>query len=224
MRCGLLVMATDFEPNLSILPAPQRRLWPQLRGIPASFVLIGGTAIAVQLGHRSSVDFDFVSIEEFDPDVLLLELPLLRDCKTLQKAASTLTCLVEREAPIQISFFATPSIHLIAAPLVSAATGVRIASLLDLAGMKAAVVQKRAEAKDYLDLDAIIHRGGIDLPTALAAARSLYGRAFRPELTLKSLCYFGDGNLDLLPQATKDRLAAAVQTTDLNQLPTVDRR
>ncbi len=48
-----------------------------------------------------------------------------------------------------------------------------VASLLDLAGTKVAVVQKRAEAKDYLDIDVLI-RHGIDLPTALAAGRIVY--------------------------------------------------
>lgn len=45
--------------------------------------------------------------------------------------------------------------------------GVWIASLIDLAGMKAAVVQRRAEAKDYLDLYALMNQKVVDLPTAL---------------------------------------------------------
>lgn len=46
--------------------------------------------------------------------------------------------------------------------------GVRIASLIDLARMKAAVVQRRAEAKDFLDLYAFMNQKVVDLPTALA--------------------------------------------------------
>jgi len=89
--------------------------------------------------------------------------------------------------------------------------------------MKAAVVQKRAEAKDYLDLDAIIENTEIDLPTALSAAQLLYGAAFKPELTLKSLSYFGDGSLPTLPDETRDRLAKAVAAVDLTRLPPVVR-
>jgi len=63
----------------------------------------------------------------------------------------------------------------------------RIAGLLDLAGTKAAVVQKRAEARDYIDIDALIHCGNIGLPYALSAAKWIYGSQFNPELTLKSL-------------------------------------
>ena len=53
-------MIKSFTPKMEILYPPQQRLWPELS--PAAdlgFVLYGGTAIALQLGHRSSVDFDF---------------------------------------------------------------------------------------------------------------------------------------------------------------------
>ena len=217
-------MATEFEPRLSILPEQQRRLWPELSDVPSAFVLCGGTAIALHLGHRASHDFDFLAAEEFDPDTLYGQVPFLRDSSTIQKSSSTLTCVVERSGPVQVSFFGVPTIRLINPPLVAPDNGVQIASLVDLSGMKAAVVQKRAEAKDYLDLDAIIHRGAIDLSTALAAARALYGTAFNPELTLKSLCYFGDGNLNTLPQATQDRLVAAVRSVNLDRLPEIKRQ
>ena len=62
----------------------------------------------------------------------------------------------------------------------------RIASLLDLAGMKAAVVQKRAEAKDYIDLDAIIQNDGDRFADGTCRrAMAMYGHAFNPELTLQ---------------------------------------
>lgn len=52
-------MTVLFSPQLGILPPPQRRLWPELSAVPPSFVLYGGTAIALYLGHRPSVDFGF---------------------------------------------------------------------------------------------------------------------------------------------------------------------
>jgi hypothetical protein len=49
-----------FDPRLDILPAAQREIWDQLRPAPLlSFVLYGGAAVALHLGHRRSVDFDF---------------------------------------------------------------------------------------------------------------------------------------------------------------------
>ena len=52
----------QLHPKLDILPASQRWLWPSLAGLAGhGFVLHGGTAIALRLGHRESVDFDFFS-------------------------------------------------------------------------------------------------------------------------------------------------------------------
>lgn len=82
--------------------------------------------------------------------------------------------------------------------------------------MKVAVVQKRAEAKDYLDIDALIqHR--IDLPAALAAGRIVYGRSFNPMITLKALSFFDD--LPTLPVEVRRRLSAAVDAVDPAGLP-----
>ena len=90
-------MAIEFEPNLSILPPEQRRLWSELGELPDSFVLCGGTAIALQLGHRASVDFDFISSEEFDPDQLYSATPFLMNSRPIQKAANTLKCVIDRD-------------------------------------------------------------------------------------------------------------------------------
>jgi hypothetical protein len=216
-------MPLEFAPILSILEPAQRKLWDELGHVPDSFVLCGGTAVALQLGHRSSLDFDFLSGHEFDPDDLIRNLSILRDARVSQKAASTLTCIADRGGPVKVSFFGTPSIQLIETPHVASDNHLRIASLVDLAGMKAAVVQKRAEAKDYVDLDAIMENTEIDLPTALSAARLLYGNAFNPELTLKSLSYFGDGSLPTLSPEIRGRLAKAVAAVDLTHLPPVVR-
>jgi hypothetical protein len=214
-------MASTFQPQLSILPEEQRRLWPQLNSVPRAFVLCGGTAIALQLVHRASYDFDFITPEEFEPDSLQSKLPFLSGAKTLQKSPNTLTCLVGESAPVQVSFFGAPALRMTNEPQIASDNGLRVATLLDLAGMKAAVVQKRAEAKDYLDIDAILQRGGITLPMALTAAQTIYGGGFNPQLTLKALCFFGDGNLGTLTTETRDRLAAAVRSVDLNKLPSL---
>ena len=87
--------------------------------------------------------------------------------------------------------------------------------------MKASVVQMRAEAKDYTDIDALLGDGRIDLPTALASARAIYGSQFNPQITLKALSYFDDGDLPRLPESLKDRSARAVVAVDLGRLPVV---
>lgn len=72
-------MSTVFEPRLDILPESQLRLWPELDAVPSDFVLYGGTALALQLGHRFSEDFDFFSTSGFDPARLQSRLPFFRD-------------------------------------------------------------------------------------------------------------------------------------------------
>ena len=46
------LLVTNFVPRLDILPAAQRQLWTELNDVPPEFVLYGGTAIALHLGHR----------------------------------------------------------------------------------------------------------------------------------------------------------------------------
>ena len=54
-------MSGFFIPRMDILPSAQRLVWRELRAAAAlGFVLYGGTAIALRLGHRFSVDFDFL--------------------------------------------------------------------------------------------------------------------------------------------------------------------
>ena len=70
-----------FVPRLDILPDEQRALWPALARVPRSFVLYGGTALALRLGHRTSVDFDFFSSEALEFDALFT-IPFVRDARS----------------------------------------------------------------------------------------------------------------------------------------------
>jgi len=214
--------AQDFKPRLDILPPSQRRLWGELINVPKAFTLYGGTAIALQLGHRASVDFDFFSTVAFAPDPLYASLPFLEGAEVLQSQPNTLTCLVDRGGPVQVSFFGLPSLGRVAEPLRTPDNDLKIADLVDLAGMKAATVPHRAEAKDYLDIAAMLEAGVTDLPTALAAASVIYGPQFNAQLTLKALCYFHDGDLPAIPQEAKDRLVRAMAAVDLSRLPRLE--
>jgi hypothetical protein len=208
----------EFIPRLDVLLWPQRRLWDELTGIPPEFVLYGGTAIALHLGHRESVDFDFFGDRSFDPAKLMPALPFMASAQITQRQPNTLTGMVDRDGVVKVSFFGVPEIPRLVQPH-QAENGVNVASLFDLAGMKASVVQVRAEAKDYIDVDAIITSGKVDLPAALAAGLAIYGTQFNPEITLKALSYFDDGNLRRLPESLKARLAKAAREVDLDRLP-----
>lgn len=212
-----------FEPRLEMLPPAQRRVWDELHAIPDHFVLYGGTGIALQLGHRQSVDFDFFGARTFDPDDLLRSLTVLDAAEIMQREAGTLTCLVDRGGPVQLSFFAVPTLPHVAPPRLAGDIRLKVASLLDLAGTKASVIQKRAEIRDYIDMGALISHG-IGLPRALAAARAIYGTAFNPQITLKALTYFGDGDLGTLPLALRHQLQDAAKDVDLDALPRLTAR
>jgi hypothetical protein len=214
-------MASSFQPKLSCLPVPQRLLWDELDAIPEEFVLYGGTALALHLGHRESADFDFFGNRHFDPARLIEKIPFLSDATITQQEPNTLSVIVDRKGPVKVSLFGVPGIRRLQSPHRAPDNGLQIASLFDLAGTKAAVVQQRAEAKDYRDMDAILQDGRIDLPMALACARAIYGPTFNPQITLKALSFFGDGNLPRLPKEVQDRLAKAAREVDLDKLPQV---
>jgi hypothetical protein len=207
-----------FTPNLSTLPTAQRALWLELEATPDNFTLYGGTALALYLGHRTSVDFDFFSNASFDPDDLAKNVAYLKDAERIQIAPNTLTCRVERGGPALVSFFGDLNLGQVGGREQVEGMKLYVAALLDIAGTKAAVVQKRAEIKDYLDIDALL-RHGIDLPTILAAGAVVYGRQFNPLVTVKALSYFDD--LPGLPTEVRTRLAAAVAAVDVTELPTL---
>jgi hypothetical protein len=209
----------SFQPHLEILPAAQRRLWDELGVVPESFALYEGTALALRLGHRQSIDFDFFSEEQFQPAALTSEV-LLAGGTITQQAPNTLSVLVDHDGPVKLSFFGVPGVARLRPPDRAGSNGLRVASLLDLAGTKASVVQQRAEAKDYLDIEAILSDGQVDLPSALGAAQAIYGAKFNPLVTLKALSFFDDGDLHRLTQPTRDRLVAAVRRVEPERLPT----
>jgi hypothetical protein len=213
------VTTQAFSPHLEILPPAQRRLWNELNEVPNEFVLYGGTAIALHLGHRQSVDFDFFGSRDIDPARLQADVPFLADARVTQREKNTLSVIIDRGGSIKVSFFGVPALKRLVEPHVVPENALRIATLLDLAGTKASVVQVRAEAKDYRDLDALMTQAGITLPDALAAASAIYGPSFNPEITLKALSYFEDGDVAQIPRQMKDRLAARAREVDLDRLP-----
>jgi Nucleotidyl transferase AbiEii toxin, Type IV TA system len=212
-------MSDAFEPQLDILPLAQRRLWPELAATPSHFTLYGGTAIALRLGHRQSVDFDFFTEVLFEPRALADSIPYLRGATIRQSAANTLTVTVERDGPVRLSFFGGLRIGQVAEAETVAGPRFNVAALIDLAGMTAAVVTQRAEARDYLDIHALLTIAHIPLSSMLAAATVIYGNEFNPLVSLKAIAYHDDLALaGLSPEARRD-LIDAVRATKLEHIP-----
>jgi hypothetical protein len=192
-------------------------VWDELAAVPGNSCSIGGRP---SLSPRV-LDFDFFGNMPLDPAKLVPDVPFLDGAIVTQRGPNTFSCTVDRDGVIKLSFFGLPGIPRLVPPLISPDNGLQIASLLDLAGTKASVVQMRAEVKDYIDVDALLTNSPIDLPTALGAALAIYGMQFNPQSTLKALCYFDDGNLRLLPQPVRDRLVKAACAVDLDRLPMI---
>jgi Nucleotidyl transferase AbiEii toxin, Type IV TA system len=208
-----------FTPQLHILPPPQRILWNELSSTPDSMVLYGGTAIALRLGHRVSVDFDFFSQQPFAPSELMASIPYLAGGVVRQASANTLTMSVERQGIVQVSYFGGLRLGQVNPHEEVDCGHIKVASLIDLAGMKAAVVIQRAEIKDYLDIHALLTQAYIPLPVMLSAALVIYGEQFNPLLALKAISYHEDPNLAELPDSVRRELVAAVRGIDVGNLP-----
>lgn len=163
-----------IAPRRDILPAQQRALWPELAAIPGRFVLYGGTAIALRLGHRDSVDFDFFSSSPLRLDGLLADAPWLRAGTVIQQEPETFACLVQRLGlPVKVSFFGGIATGRVGLPDLADDGVLCVASGLDLLGHKLKVILQRAEGRDYQDIAALLEHG-LDLADGLAAASALF--------------------------------------------------
>ena len=219
-------MTARFQPRLDVLPATQRALWPALRNLKTlGWVLYGGTAVSLRLGHRVSLDFDFFSNRPLDRMELVEALPSLRFATALQERPDTLTVLMgAAEAsdanPVKVSFFGGLGFGRVGTPDLTADEVLCVASADDLLAHKVKVLLQRVEAKDYVDVAALVE-SGVRLDKALAAARLMFGSTFQPSESLKALVYFEGGDLDTLPADIRQALIAAAAS--VGDLPRVQR-
>ena len=215
-------MIATLVPRFGKLPAAQRRLWPALRHArDLGFVLYGGTAVSLHLGHRRSADFDFFHDRPLDSASVRKTFPFLAAAQTLQEQRDTLVASVGRRDPVKLSFFGGLRFGRIGDPLLTADGVAQVASLEDLLAHKLKVILQRAEKKDYVDIAAML-RAGASLARGLAGARQFFGKTFQPSESLKALTYFKDGDLARLGQKHRRTLIAA--TAAVGDLPVVSLR
>ncbi|MBU6411042.1 MAG: nucleotidyl transferase AbiEii/AbiGii toxin family protein [Verrucomicrobia bacterium] len=208
----------SFAPKLESLPAPQRKLWPEMARVPKHFVLYGGTAVALHYGHRASADFDFFTSEPVNPDELMRSLGFLRGGKPLQAATNTLEVEVVRGEAIRIQFLGGLSHRRVGDPLETDDKVLRVASPLDLLATKLRTIWMRGQMKDFLDIDELL-RQGVGLKNGLGAAYAVFNGEFNSHISLRALGYFDDGDLPSLPEAVKKRLMKEVNSTIGEALP-----
>ena len=195
-----------LTPRVDVLPAAQQVLWPSLAELSDTFVLYGGTALALRLGHRTSVDFDFFCAGPLDTD-RLFDLPFLHGAETLQAAPDTLTVSVAPSgtAPVKLSFFGGIGTGRVGVPDRTDDDVIWVASMLDLLATKLKVLLQRVSARDYVDIAAILE-SGLCLADGLGAAVALYGRQFPPMDAVKALGYFSEGDAVYVEPSVRDVL------------------
>lgn len=219
-------MISAFAPALHILPQSQRSLWPSLAPLAQlGFVLYGGTAIALRLGHRISVDFDFFSDQPLDRRKLQT-VPFVKNSKMIIEEPESLTFLVEPSGTdsgsVKLSLFGGIYFGRVGEPGWSTDGMIRAASLLDLFGTTLKVILQRAEAKDYLDIARILE--SVPLARGLGAAQTLFGATFQSAECLKALSFFGAGDLATLGAAPRESLlSAATATRQVETVPLLAR-
>jgi len=169
-----------------VLNAAQMALLPLMAQFRREFYLVGGTAIAMHLGHRRSIDFD------------LFKLSALNHKRTLDKVVSSgFPCTVTRRVEeqmnllvndVKVTFFQYP---FPVQPEDCFRDIFRLPSLLSLAAMKAYALGRRSKWKDYVDLYFLL-TGHFTLKEVVTHAESIFGELFSEKLFRAQLSYFDD--------------------------------
>ena len=174
-------------------------------------------ALALHLGHRVSIDFDFFKAEPLEKTRIETSFQFIRDARTIQEDENTLVLDVPMPSgQVKVSFFGGLTLGRINDPLRTRDAVLLVASLEDLLATKLKAILDRAEAKDYRDISAMLS-AGVSLEKALGAFAGNYRRD--PTLPLKALGFFKDGDLPSLPKADQDLLRAA--RDDVSNVPDV---
>jgi len=179
---------------LNILNEQQKELLPLLDNFSKDYYLVGGTAIALFLGHRESIDFDLFTFKEKNQNNTI---SLLR--KLTNKQIHTIHISKEQSHfiidSVKFTFFNFP--YKIKSKAVF--NEVRIPDLLSLAAMKALALGGRAKWKDYVDLYFIL-KSGINLEEIIVKASELFNSentyVFNRRIFLEQLSFYDDVNYE----------------------------
>jgi len=169
------------------LTEKQIELLPLIKSFSKGFYLVGGTAIALQIGHRRSIDFDLSTkrgINQRDLKNTIKEYKFQIE-EILHEDINELTMIVRG---VKITFFNYP-FEII--PEVNFEGIIKMPTVLDLAAMKAYTLGRRARWKDYCDLYFIL-RDHLSLKDISKRAKEVFGSLFNEKLFREQLCYFED--------------------------------
>jgi hypothetical protein len=180
-----------------ILSPRQQRVLAKLGPLMTQrgFYLAGGTAVALHLGHRRSVDFDWFTPKSL-PDPLGVALELREDKVAFTTREVGAGALHGSVHGVRVSLLAYR--YPLVAPLRSLGGGIRIAARPDLAAMKLAAVAQRGARKDFVDVYALGSRSH-----SLTQMLGWYQRKYAVEdiaHVLYSMGYFHDAERQRMPR------------------------
>lgn len=175
-----------------ILTEIQSKLLSIVKLFSKKFGLVGGTAIALHLGHRESLDFDLFSFDGFNNYSIK---------KTITKSVDIDATLVNKKGEytfliqgVKFTFFQFPyKINF------SESLGdiVKLPDILTLAAMKAFALGRRAKWKDYVDLYFILKEHHT-VSEITIKGMEIFGKEFNEKIFRTQLAYFED--IDYLEQ------------------------
>jgi hypothetical protein len=174
----------------AILTPEQMELLSLVEGFARRFGLVGGTAVALQIGHRRSLDFDLFTETEFKNQSILNRISrTLKIERVIVNKLDELTIVIKG---VKLTFFHYPYKIDYSEKLRSV---IKMPNLVTLAAMKAFALGQRSKWKDYVDLYFIIKKyHGID--EIAKKAKQLFGTMFNEKLFRTQLAYFDDINYD----------------------------
>lgn len=160
----------------------------RLLGKFEDFYLAGGTALALQIGHRISVDFDLFSGTEISKN-LLVKVKRVFEGKTVIPSVNNPDELTVFADDIKITFLKYPF------PVINKFVdynGVKILDAKEIAATKAYTIGRRGTLKDYVDLHFIVSEKISSLDEIMEMSKNKFGSEFNDRLFLEQLVYFND--------------------------------
>src|SRR6266542_4432195 len=193
-----LIIGTIIFPirvRSDVLPEPTKKLLEKFHkeDLPSKTYLGGGTAIALWLGHRQSVDLDWFTPQEFDEKMWQMRWETKWDFALHERDWQTLVGEIE-SVKTALYFYKYPLIH-----ATTTYNGVEIASLKDLSAMKLDAIVSRGTKRDFIDLYFLTKKFGRDQLFEYYGQK--YGHLEDRELMIrKALVYFTEADGDEMPR------------------------
>ena len=166
-------------------------------GIIQKAYLAGGTALALQLGHRISYDLDFFTQEEFDEQALLPEIEKISNFQLERLAWRTILGKF-KDVKFSIFYYKYPLLY-----SAKKFGMINITDTRDIAAMKIAAIASRGTKRDFVDLY-FICRETMSLLDVIRVYDEKYRNLAATEIhIMKSLIYFEDAEPDEMPEMLK---------------------